>query len=257
MNKELTWQDAIQKVLNKNPGGVHYTTLTEIILSEGIKKQMGATPSDTVNSIITSSIKKSANTSPYIRLSPGVYALKKNLSPDIIEELEATSINGIQTDEENSQLNHCFGMYWRRNAVDWKIKPKILAAIDNNGFDVSNQTGIYLLHDGSKTVYVGQTEALGQRLQEHTKGRMAFRWDRFSWFGFRPIDVQGTLGTLPKSISTKKLMNALEAVLIETVEPSLNRKQGNGLNGIEYAQFIEEDKFTKLIELYKVSLNEN
>ena len=256
MSNELTWHAAIQKVLNKYPGGMHYTTLTETILSEGIKQHMGATPADTVNSIITSSIKKSAINSPYVRLSPGVYTLKKFLSIDVIKELEATGIKGIQTDEENSQIIQCFGMYWRRNAVEWKINPKILAAIDNNGFDVSNQTGIYLLHDGSKTIYVGQTEALGQRLLEHTKGRMAFRWDRFSWFGICSIAAEGKVGKKPQNISAKGLMNALEAVLIETVEPSLNRKQGNGFKGIEYAQFIEEDKWAKFIELAKVSFSE-
>ncbi len=60
----------------------------------------------------------------------------------------------------------------------------------------------------------------------------------------------------PQNISAKGLMNALEAILIETIEPSLNRKQGNGFKGIEYAQFIEEDKWSKFIELAKVSLSE-
>jgi hypothetical protein len=236
MNKELTWQNAIQEVLTQHPSGLHYTDITERILNQGLKKQLGATPAATVSALITSTIKKSASSSPYVRVNRGVFALKKFLSGEVVKQLEAVSSKELQNDDEKSQIIQGFGMYWQRSAVNWKSNPKILAATENEAFDVSEQAGIYLLHDGSKTVYAGQTDNLGRRLFEHTKGRMAFRWDRFSWFGIRPISEAGTLGEPPVSYSPNGLMNALEAVLIEAMEPSLNRRQGDGLKGIEYAQ---------------------
>ena len=77
---ELTWQKAIQKVLASSPGPIHYKEITERILEDGFRKNIGATPVATVSAQITQSIKKDGSASPYIRVAKGTYALAANFS---------------------------------------------------------------------------------------------------------------------------------------------------------------------------------
>lgn len=256
MTHELTWHEAIQKVLHKHPSGLHYSDITEEILNTGLKQQVGATPAATVNANITTSIKKSASDSPYVRIEKGVFALKSFLSSEAIKNYEEGTVEKIKADEAEGQIIQGFGMYWSRNAVEWKAKPKILGVQSKQTIDFGSQQGIYLLHDGSKTIYVGQTEGgLGQRLFQHTQGRMAFRWDRFSWFGICPINDDGTLAQLPKTYSSKGMLTTLEALLIEAMEPGLNRQRGKHFEAAEYAQFVDKNaKLTKLMEIVGADL---
>lgn len=256
MTQELTWHKAIENILQKHPSGLHYSDITEEIISTGLKQQVGATPAATVNATITTSIKKSASDSPYVRIEKGVFALKLFLSAQAIKSYEEGTAEKIKTDEAESQIVQGFGMYWNRNAVEWKAKPKILGVQGKQTIDFSLQQGIYLLHDGSKTIYVGQTMGgLGQRLFQHTQGRMAFRWDRFSWFGICPINDDGTLAPLPKTYSSKGMLATLEALLIEAMEPGLNRQRGKDFEAAEYAQFVDKNaKLTKLMEIVGVDL---
>lgn len=103
-----------------------------------------------------------------------------------------------------------------------------------------DQRGIYLLHDSRETIYVGQAidQPLGQRLYQHTSDRLNGRWDRFSWFGFYSVDDKGHLTNRKKfeNIDIQVLANTLEAILIESIEPRQNRKQGDTFFGIEYLQ---------------------
>ena len=100
--------------------------------------------------------------------------------------------------------------------------------------------GIYLLHDSRETIYVGQAieQPLGQRLRNHTSDRLSGRWDRFSWFGFYPVSDKGGLNKDLKfdNITIQDFGDILEAILIESIEPRQNRKQGNMFAGIEYLQ---------------------
>jgi hypothetical protein len=97
-----------------------------------------------------------------------------------------------------------------------------------------------LLHDSRETIYVGQAieQPLGQRLKNHTNDRLGGRWDRFSWFGFYPVNKNGNLLTDIKldNITAQNLGDILEAILIESIEPRQNRKQGNLFFGLEYLQ---------------------
>ena len=56
--------------------------------------------------------------------------------------------------------------------------------------DMARQTGIYILHERERVVYVGKTETSGliERLKDHKKGKKWERWDSFSWYGLRPVN---------------------------------------------------------------------
>lgn len=89
--------------------------------------------------------------------------------------------------EEQYEIVSSFGMFWRKEAIEWTATPKLLGMqqIGATPVDFYKQLGIYLLYDGREVIYVGRTtdRPLGRRLFEHTIDRMTARWDRFSWFG--------------------------------------------------------------------------
>lgn len=249
MANELTWKQAIKKILESSPGGLHYEEITEKIISEGLRTSLGATPAATVNAQISSSIKNEGAASPYIRVSKGIFAWKPtnyvapvatlNLSPSVLGLEEADDT------EEQYEIVTSFGMYWRKDMVTWKQKPKLLGQQPKatTAVDFFQQVGIYLLHDGREVVYVGRTtdRPLGLRLYEHTKDRLSFRWDRFSWFGLLPIGEEGQIGVLPATHIAAKLIPALEAVLIEAMEPRLNRRRGDDLSRAEFIQVVDPE----------------
>jgi hypothetical protein len=136
-------------------------------------------------------------------------------------------------------------MFWRRNAVEWVASPKLLGIqqIGATPVDFNKQLGIYLLYDGREVIYIGRStnRPLGLRLYEHTSDRLAVRWDRFSWFGLLPVSDQGALGILPDTFDAAKMVPALEAILIEALEPRQNRKRGDDLSSVEYIQLEDQE----------------
>ena len=77
---------------------------------------------------------------------------------------------------------------------------------------------------------------------------MSARWDRFSWFGLLPVSETGKLGTLPVTFEAAKLIPALEAILIEALEPRQNRKRGDDLAAVEYIQRVDPEIEKKKIK---------
>jgi len=245
MSSELTWRKAIDKVLGSSATPLHYNEITERIISEGLRKNLGATPAATVNAQISASIKRDGNSSPYIRVSKGNFSMRAGasgvsivapkLTPDVIESEES---------EEQYEIITSFGMFWRKEAVEWSATPKLLGMqIGATPVDFYKQLGIYLLYDGREVIYVGRTtdRPLGKRLYEHTIDRMSARWDRFSWFGLLPVSDSGQIGALPDAYGAAKLIPALEAILIEALEPRQNRKRGDDLAAVEYLQKVDPE----------------
>ena len=120
---------------------------------------------------------------------------------------------------------------------------------------------MYLLYDRREIVYVGQSNeerkhsSIGQRLKLHTRNRLRSRWDRFSWFGLNPVGKSVPSSPFADGTdvgwngATKAVIDVIEAVLIEAIEPRQNRRQGDYFRGLEYLQ-VEDPKVTnrKLIQ---------
>lgn len=243
---ELTWKNAINRVLGSSSTPLHYNEITERIISEGLRKSLGATPAATVSAQISASIKHDGESSPYIRVSKGTYALRAGVShKPIIRQKLTPDISESDESEEQYEIITSFGMFWRKEAIEWIAKPKLLGMqqIGATPVDFFKQLGIYLLYDGREVMYVGRTtdRPLGRRLYEHTIDRMSARWDRFSWFGLLPVSNDGKIGALPSSYDAAKLIPALEAVLIEALEPRQNRKRGDDLAAAEYLQKVDPE----------------
>ena len=100
---------------------------------------------------------------------------------------------------------------------------------------------------------------MGVRLLQHTFDRLNGRWERFSWFGVRPVIEGGTLApTTSGGGDLMALIGAMEAVLIEGLEPPQNRRRGDRLRGFEYIQVedpeLEKSQFLRAIEALKTKL---
>lgn len=245
MAKELTWKKAIDKVLATSPQPLHYKEITEKIISDGLRTSLGATPAATVNAQISASIKKLGDGSPYVRVAKGTFTLAKKAPTSSSTNKPEPLQPDPDEEEEQYAIVSSFGMFWRREAVEWASTPKLLGMqqIGATHVDFTKQLGIYLLYDGREVIYVGRTtdRPLGKRLYEHTIDRMSARWDRFSWFGLLPVSDTGSLGKLPTSFDATKMIPALEAILIEALEPRQNRKRGDDLAAVEYLQRIDPE----------------
>jgi len=251
MSKQLTWRKAIEKVLSEASGAVHYKDLTDQIIEDGLRADLGATPAATVSAQLTTALKNEGVNCPWQKIGRGLYIWKTKAGV-AIEALPTPSLEEYETEEGQYAVVSSFGMFWRREAIEWSSNPKILGMqqIGAEAVDFSKQTGIYLLYDGREIIYVGRASdrPLGRRLYEHTLDRLSSRWDRFSWFGVLPVSEQGELGMMPESFSGSQLLPALEAILIEALEPRQNRKRGDDLAAVEYIQKEDPEIQKRLVK---------
>ncbi|RQV91970.1 MAG: hypothetical protein EH224_16840, partial [Calditrichaeota bacterium] len=225
---------------------LHYTEIAEIIAERGYRKSLGATPQDTVSANLTTDINTKKEKSIFAKTAKGYYILRKFLNQsdyNVVDDNEPEIVDNKIVTKDNHKIINAFGIYWNRNLVDWKTSKPDLLGIQQIGASEVNfkdQIGIYLLLDSRETIYVGQAieQPFGKRLKDHTTDRLAGRWDRFSWFGFYPVteDAKLNLDLKFKEFTIQNLGDILEAILIESIEPRQNRKQGNSFVGLEYLQ---------------------
>jgi hypothetical protein len=242
---ELKWKDAIVKVFEDEKKALHYIEIAELIAERGYRKSLGATPSDTVSSNITTDINKNKEKSIYARVDKGIYILRKFLDEGaelLPAEPKEKGSNPKDIIKERLKIINAYGIYWNRHLVHWKTTPDLLGVQQIGATEVNfkDQRGIYLLYDGREIIYVGQAieQTLGQRLKQHISDRLSGRWDRFSWFGFYSVNDTGHLLDRKKFefVDVQHLADIFEAILIESIEPRQNRKQGNTLIGMEFLQ---------------------
>ena len=244
MSIELTWRKAIEKVLSETPEALHYTDIADKIIADRLRLDVGATPANTVAAIIATGIKKEGESCPFQKVGRGLFVWKGTTAGSKPTKTQDVAKVVLDTDEEDKEDQYdivtSFGMFWKRGYIDWTSKPKVLGMqqIAAEPVDFHDQVGIYLLYDGREIIYVGRTtdRPLGRRLYEHTMDRLSSRWDRFSWFGLLPVSESGKLGKMPATYPSPKLIPALEAILIEALEPRQNRKRGDDLSAVEYIQ---------------------
>jgi len=243
---------------------MHYTDIAEAIAEQELRKELGATPAATVNSVITTSMKNEAENSPFQRVARGQYDLRPVASAQTGQPAQPAQPVELSVEEpEETGLINAFGMYWSRNNVLWTTTPRILGQqqLGSTPVDFCAQRGVYLLHDGRAVVYVGRTtdQPLGVRLRQHISDRLNGRWDRFSWFGVFPVAESGALNTGAVGAYTlDMLIVTMEALMIEGVEPPQNRKRGDDFRAAEFLQVedpeIQKNQIIKLIDELKKKL---
>jgi hypothetical protein len=248
---EKSWKEAIKKVLAESVAPMHYTEISEQILSRGYYETDGATPAATVSAQLTSSIKHDGEKSPFLRVGKGIFSLKNSPTTAIIpaptpisKKRKLETLSELEVELSDSII-HSFGMYWQRDLVVWRNDPKMYGKQQalSKPVDFGKQKGIYILYDHHTVVYVGRCidRPLGKRLFEHTVNRLGSRWNRFSWFGLLDVTQDGSLRETQLNTSLAALVSTLEALLIEALEPPQNRKRGDDFSAIEYIQDIDPE----------------
>lgn len=267
MSREMTWRDAIIAVMHEHEGeAMHPRDIADEILSRGLKTTEGATPDATVGAQIATSIQNQGDRSPFVKVARARYRLRAEgeAAPTPAPSTPEPDHDEDPVTEAKPEVISAFGMFWQRENVVWRRRPQLLGAahVDAKPVDFTEQFGIYLLYDGREVIYVGRAmkRALGTRLFEHTQDRLSARWDRFSWFGLRGVNQDGTLAPLDHhTYEPEQLIPALEAILIEAVEPRQNRKRGDDLALSEYIQLrdpeIEAQERHQLIQELAAGVN--
>lgn len=236
---ELSWKDAITKVLTEAKEPLHYSDITERILTQGLKTTSGATPDQTVNAQLASSIKHEGEASPFLRVAKGTFTLRPTTGSAATQQIIEPEV------ESSAEVIRAFGIYWQREHVVWRRQPRLYGRqqVAAKSVDFGGQRGVYILADHHSVVYVGRVvdRPLGQRLYEHTLDRLSGRWNRFSWFGFHGVSDSGRLTEEPFTPTLSSIVSAFEAILIETLEPPQNRRRGDEFAGVEYIQDIDPE----------------
>jgi len=113
--------------------------------------------------------------------------------------------------------------------------------------DFREQIGVYILHDRDlHIVYVGQAgngnATLFNRIKNHMDGRLSGRWDYVTWFGFLNVNGDGSLSNVANVSSRvsgftySQALDQIEGILIEVIEPRLNKQAGQLKAATEYIQ---------------------
>lgn len=235
--------------LNRIKSVVAETVIPGNGLQKNLVESYGKTPARTVSMTLTTS------KGVFTRVGEGIYILnvpqkgagKSHTTNSKRNKKDFDKINEFESYSTPCKLVPSYGMYWMREAINWESVPKLLG-VESTGaspIDLSEMRGIYMLYDGREVIYVGQAidRPLIKRLSEHTKNRLATRWNRFSWFGLDSVHPGS--GKIEKQIENfnsdlHSLANVLEGILIEGLEPRQNRKQGDNF-GFEYYQEIDKE----------------
>lgn len=243
---QMSWKDAIRTVLRDHGSDMHYSDIAQQIIDRKLRSKVGATPAATVSANLTAHLAGEVEKTGrgHYRL---VDASTQAGDPDRdVAGDDATSQSGdVDAHPEMGCIN-AFGIFWRREEVLWKSDIRLwgVQKMGADPVDFGGQSGVYILYDGSRIVYVGQATSgrLGQRLKDHTKDRLDARWDRFSWFGVDAVNEDGTLQSSEgRRTTTVDLISTLEALLIEGLEPPLNRRRGDGFSDLEFIQEIDPE----------------
>lgn len=234
---DLSWQEAIRRVLSQATRELHYSEISADIAEQGLRQHLGATPDKTVAAAL--SVMRKAG-EPIEVPRRGYYVL-----PEIAQQL-AHAENEAQSEaevESDGRLTvGAYGLYWSRALVDWsphRGQPQSLWGRQNERampVNFADQDGIYMLHNGNEVAYVGQSYTpdtqqaglYGRLKSHHDSSRKTDRWEAFSWFGFRSVDDNGNLSATPSSASTKEIIDLIEGIFIEGMMPRLNMRRGEG-----------------------------
>ena len=237
----MTWKDAIQTVLAESDEPLHVNEIARRILDAQLVATKGATPAYSVSAVAYTSMKDEGERSPFLLVGPATFALRR--SPRMPDQMGTTSDRALSSEEQvaSAGVVKAFGISWRRDRVDWDpILPRLMGeqAAGATPVDFGSQVGLYLLYDANRCVYAGRISEprLAKRLREHARDRLSGRWDRFSWFGLRAVSDEARLQSLPPTYSAQSVVAGMEALLIECMEPALNRRQGDAIGDLEFLQ---------------------
>ena len=128
--------------------------------------------------------------------------------------------------------------------------------------DFRKQIGIYALYQDFKIVYVGQagpTTDIFSRLRVHKTDHLTSRWNNFSWFGLKKVDLKESnkdkihqlCDLKEETHSHATIVDHLEGILIEVLE-NIENRQGASFNGtVKFLQLRDPNLPLTINEMIK------
>ena len=237
----MKWLDAIIEVLREAEEPMHYVEITEKIIKQGKRTEVGATPANSVAAAI------SRNLDIFEKTDAGKYALRSTFDyakwkgeDKTTEKEETASIDTEIKKESRKTIIKAFGKHWQRDKVDWSKTELVGRQTSKSQFvDFKTVRGVYMLFKDYDMIYVGVAvkESIAKRLKQHTKDKHSTCWNCFSWFSFDGVNQNGTIRKVNTfSVKIDDVAKAVEAIVIEGAEPHRNTRGGDYLNGREYTQ---------------------
>lgn len=222
---EIDLHEQVQRVLNtfSEPATIEEIT-SELVMGEQ-SCDLGAVPLRAVYNCIENAINIGGDNCPILKVRPdnalAGYILKDK-NPDIfLGSTPELSIAQKNSEGRPGALT-CYGYGWERAKVFWYPRPKILGYQYLTSVNFCEQVGIYMLHtEDGKVQFVGCTTdfALGESLYEHTGDELEQDWAKFSFFGFRPVADDGTLGRLPENVQMLDILHTMVKIIKEIDKP--------------------------------------
>ena len=133
-----------------------------------------------------------------------------------------------------------YGEAWRNEHSDFgRTSPRGIPV------DFENQIGVYILFKEQRIVYIGRAGkgegTVFSRVKDHHATGDKGTWDTFSWFGFRPVGIDGTLQPVRESsMWYEEEIRDIEALLIYVLNPPNNLRSGDYRHIPQYFQLPEE-----------------
>lgn len=158
------------------------------------------------------------------------------------------------------------GWMWHRKYVNWHRGGELLGYPEEgngvNPVDFGYQAALYALYDTNHNcIYIGQAGSgdvygLYHRLKAHTHDYLFCMWERFSWFGFYPVENANSVnfeGGFEFRTDVNQILNLTETLCIHTLMPRFNTRKGTNISDIQWyyqqAEFDEREKeFAQLKE---------
>ena len=145
------------------------------------------------------------------------------------------------------------GFMWERKAANWGQPGKggkatfegVKVGNKKRVVDFRGQMGIYVLYDRFENpVQVGQAKHIFGRLWQHQRDHLRNRWAYFTWFGFFKVGANNQLLMKDQAAELKRMTNLgdaldeIEAVLIQVMDPRLNRQGPRWKDAEEFLQCV-------------------
>ncbi len=132
MENNLSWREAIIEVLKTSNAPMSAADIVAAIKERGLRNVTGNTPQATVAAQIYSSMKRDGASSPFIQTAANEFKFRQPNKPDVDVPKQTGGVIS-EGDEGEPQktpgIIRAFGMYWRRDFVEWKSTPSILGRL--------------------------------------------------------------------------------------------------------------------------------
>jgi hypothetical protein len=177
MSNEMTWRKAIEKVLSDTSEVFRSKDIVKIISQEHLRSNLRATPERTVDSVISTAIKKEGIKCPFQRVGKGLYIWKENRGKADITQplLFGKPVKNISAKETSEKITSG-GCSFLRTSPDksalvsnTKVLNVIIPFDEALKLDLSLQDCLLKLNSIKMSTKKGKTAAVNISIHFHDK----------------------------------------------------------------------------------------